>query len=241
MKKILKSIVAMLMAAFLCTGTSEVATAVASEVATKGVDGIDVSHHQGIINWKKVADNNFSFVYIKVTEGASYIDPMAVTNIKGAKAAGMNVGVYHFFRMTSTPAAQFKNFKKILDKYDFDLIPMVDVESRDKADTDTYRQALSTFLNMIESKYGVVPMIYGTNRSYNELCGTAFDGKYPLYIGRYGSNRPVVKGKSVYTIWQYSEHGKVSGISKDVDLCRFRKGCGLKDILWNSQSVRRPR
>lgn len=199
------------------------------------IDGIDVSHHQKEINWKKVAEKNLSFVYVKVSDGATYIDNRGDYNIRHAQAAGLKVGVYHFFQMSSTPEDQFKTFSRVIDRYDLDLIPMVDVECKVNGDIGAFHKALHSFLDMIEEKYDVVPMIYGTNRSYNELCGTDFDGKYPLYIGRYGQNRPVVKGVSVYTIWQFSEHGRVNGISTDVDLCRFRPGCSVKDITWNKK------
>ena len=68
------------------------------------VDGIDVSNHNGSIKWDKVAadEKGISFVYIKSTEGATYSDPRFHENAKGATAAGLHVGAYHYFRMTSS-------------------------------------------------------------------------------------------------------------------------------------------
>jgi lysozyme len=74
-------------------------------------------------------------------------------------------------------------------------------------------------------------MIYGTQRSYNTYC--APEPKYNnlhLYIGRYGQNAPEIEGEGSYTIWQYSENGKINGIPKAVDLARFSKGYNLADI-----------
>ena len=196
------------------------------------VDGIDVSNHNGSIKWDKVAadEKGISFVYIKSTEGATYSDPRFIENARGAKAAGLHVGAYHYFRMTSSAHEQFKNFKRALDSVPFDLIPMVDVETRDKKPVDEFRDSLSIFIRLVEDTYGIHPAIYGTNRSYSELCGNHFDVKYPLYIGRYGSSAPVVPGKSHYTVWQYSEKGRVDGIEKNVDLCRFHPKCSLEDL-----------
>ena len=87
--------------------------------------GIDVSHHNGKINWEQVPD--VEFVYIKATEGATYVDPMFLQNIKGAKARKLQVGAYHYFRTTSSVQKQFENYKKHVKKSDIDLIPMVDV------------------------------------------------------------------------------------------------------------------
>ena len=196
------------------------------------INGIDVSNHNGSINWDKVAadKNGVSFVYIKSTEGATYTDPRFVENAKGATAAGLHVGAYHYFRMTSSTHEQFKNFKRALDSVPFDLIPMVDVETRDKKPVAVFRDSLAVFIKLLENEYGIHPAIYGTNRSYNELCGNHFDLKYPLYIGRYGSNAPIVSGKSHYTVWQYSEKGRIDGIEKDVDLCKLNPECSLDNL-----------
>lgn len=193
--------------------------------------GIDVSHHQGKIDWVRVAEYSPAFVYIKATEGATYTDSHYHSNSKGAIDAGLKTGAYHFFRMTSSVDEQFDNFIKAIDAYPHQLIPMVDVETADGCSKHDLRKKLKQFLDKLEKRYGVAPMIYGTNRSYNELCGTAFDSKYPLYIGRYGSNAPIVKGKSIYTIWQFSETGRVPGIPKPVDLCRFHKEKNVDDIM----------
>lgn len=97
---------------------------------TKDVAGIDVSRYQGNVNWEKVKKTlpKGSFVYVKCTEGATYIDPKCKTLAKGAKASGYRVGGYHFFRMSSSAHEQFRHFKKILDAIGPNLIPMVDVE-----------------------------------------------------------------------------------------------------------------
>lgn len=206
-----------------------------------GFNGIDVSHHNGIINWSKVSNEapNIQFVYIKATDGATWQDPLYLNNATGARKVGFRIGVYHFFRMTSSAHDQFTNFSNMLDSSPFDLIPMVDVETRDNAEIGSFRDSLKVFLDLIEEHYHVVPMIYGTNRSYNELCGDAFDGKYPLYIGRYGDNVPIVRGHSRYTIWQYTEEGSISGIDKHVDLCRFNPESNIDDIIMSTTHLNR--
>lgn len=198
---------------------------------TKDVMGIDVSHHQGKIDWNKLSDNNkIGFVYIKATEGSSYKDPMFLTNASKAKESGLLVGAYHFFRMTSSPEEQFRNFKKQIDKIGIDLIPMVDVETADKHSRKDVQKNLQTLLDLLEKEYGKKPMIYGTNRSYNELCAPEFNS-YPLYIGRYGDNCPVITGKGHYTIWQYTEKGNVDGCDKPIDLCKFHQDCNINMII----------
>lgn len=196
------------------------------------VDGIDVARYQKEINWTQVSKSlkPSSFVYIKCTEGATYTDPMYEENARAAKKSGLHVGGYHYFRMTSSAHEQFKNFKKALDIIPFDLIPMVDVEGNDGKPKKELQDSLQTFLNLLEKEYGKKPMIYGTQRSYNTYCAPRFN-KYCLYIGRYGKDAPVVNGPSHYTIWQYTEKGKVHGIKTTVDLCKFHPEKDIKDIL----------
>ena len=203
-------------------------------VVPKDSVGIDVARYQGDIDWQTVSKEKILFVYIKATEGKTYTDPKFHQNIKGAQKAGLKVGAYHFFRMTSGARDQFNHFYSQVGKYKLDLIPMIDVEvpSKEVKSIPQVQDSLDVFIKLVTQKYGKKPMIYGTQSSYNTYC--APEPKYNnlhLYIGRYKSNiPPEINGKGSYTIWQYSEHGKINGIPKAVDLCRFRKGYGVKDI-----------
>lgn len=197
---------------------------------TKAEFGIDVSHHNGDIDWDKVSSTPLLFVYIKATEGASHMDKKYFKNFNGAKSVGYKVGSYHFFRMTSSAHAQFENFKKVAIADQQDLIPMVDVETSDKHSPKELRDSLNVFIGLIKKHYGRAPMIYATNRSYNELCG-GYYSSYHLYIGRYGKKSPQIKGKGQYTIWQYTESGHINGIPKPVDKAKFNPQYSLKDII----------
>jgi lysozyme len=194
--------------------------------------GIDVSHHNGKIDWKKVHDEytNLQFVYIKCTEGTTYKDQTCITNAKEAKKQGFLIGGYHYFKMTSSAHCQFQNFKSMLDLMKTDLIPMVDVETFDGKEKQEGQDSLQVLLNLLEQEYGVTPMIYGTNHSYNKYCAPRFN-KYPLYIGRHGDKPPVITGSGHYTIWQYTDKGIMRGIKKKVDLCQFHPKKTINDIL----------
>lgn len=191
--------------------------------------GIDVARYQGDIDWQTVSKEKILFVYIKATEGKTYTDPKFHQNIKGAQKAGLKVGAYHFFRMTSGAREQFNHFYSQVSKYKLDLIPMIDVEKDDGKPKSQLQDSLDVFIDLVVKKYGKKPMIYGTQRSYNTYCAPKYNNLH-LYIGRYNTKGPEINGKGSYTIWQYSEHGKINGIPKAVDLCRFRKGYGVKDI-----------
>jgi len=190
--------------------------------------GIDVSHHNGEIKWEEVPD--VMFVYIKATEGATYVDPMYRRNIKGAKAKKLRVGAYHYFRTTSSVQKQFENYKQHVRKEDIDLIPMVDVEECRNWSTKQFQDSLILFIQLVKSHYGKAPMIYSVNTFYNRYCAPRFDN-YHLMIGRYGDEEPFIKGRGTYTIWQKSQTGKLTGIPKNVDIDVFCKEVLFDKIL----------
>ena len=186
--------------------------------------GIDVSNHQGRIDWSLVSkDENIKFVYIKASEGATYTDKSYTYNITEARKNGLKCGSYHYLRNTSRIAAQFENFKATAKKDMQDLIPMVDVEEK------VHKDSIKLFCSLVEAYYGKRPAIYGTNRSYNTYCAPDFND-YILMIGRYGKKKPIIKGKGRYSIWQYSERGRIDGIKKAVDLDRIHPDFDLSEL-----------
>ncbi len=196
-------------------------------VTLKGYHGIDVSNHQGKIDWIQVAnDKNIQFVYIKATEGATYVDKSYSRNITEARKHGFKVGSYHYLRNTSIIKEQFINFKNVAAKESQDLIPMVDVEEH--VDKDS----IKLFCQLIESHYGKKPAIYGTNRSYNSFCAPDFND-YVLMIGRYGKKEPIIIGFGHYDIWQYSAKGSIPGIPKKVDLDRVHPDFNIAKLYLN--------
>lgn len=191
--------------------------------------GIDVSRYQKNIDWRKVKQNNISFVYIKATEGATHKDDHFEKNFAGAKEAGIAVGVYHFFRMTSSPQKQFDNFKQVVGSRRMDLIPMIDIETKDGHSKSQLQRNLDTFISLIKQHYGVLPMIYSSQVFYNRYLAPKYN-RYHLYLGRYNKLPPTIDGKGTYSIWQYTEHGKIDGISTAVDISRFHPKYNINAI-----------
>ncbi len=194
-------------------------------------DGIDISSHQGKIDWEKVSsDKDIRFVYIKATEGSTYRSPHYPDNITEARRSGLLVGSYHYLTSTSPIDRQFKNFSTFALKNIQDLIPMLDVEVRGNWSRSQLIDSVAKFCNLVEQHYGVKPMIYSTMGFYNKNLTPHFN-KYPLYIGRYSNEEPEINWKGEYTVWQYSETGIIPGIDAYVDLCRYRRGGWLDEIL----------
>ena len=201
-------------------------------VSSGKIFGIDVSHHQGDINWNKVKkwkDKSIQFVYIKATEGATYVDKTYEKNFKGAKEQKILTGSYHYFRTTSSVKDQFKNFIQTISKEDQDLIPLIDVEEKKNWNKKEFHKNFKEFLGLIENHFGQKPMIYTVNSFYNiNLSGKYND--YHFLIARYGKNSPNMRDKSNWTIWQFSETGKVDGIPKLVDIDVINSKFSLSDI-----------
>src|SRR5439155_21218837 len=68
------------------------------------LEGVDISHWNGTIDWSQVAASGERFVVMKATEGTGYVDPTYSSNRQGALAAGLVVTAYHFARPDLHPA-----------------------------------------------------------------------------------------------------------------------------------------
>lgn len=196
----------------------------------EGYRGIDVSHHQGKINWEQVAwGGDIKFAYIKATEGINHTDPTYKTNVSEAMRYGIPVGAYHFFRADRDGRSQFLHFADIVGN-NFDLVPMLDLEDSGGriSDIEGYRTEVEKFIRSCEEYYGVKPIVY-SNLSFmrDKVRPAATDchywaAWYPPGIRLLPSGRrrflKVTHPKENPIIWQYSDRGRIRGIRRDVDL-----------------------
>ncbi len=216
---------------------SVAADSVAEPPINMHYDGIDVSKYQGNIDWAKIAANDsIKFVYIKATEGATYVDPRFERNIREARKHGVRVGCYHFLRSSSTIADQFENIKKRIRRDEQHYVPMIDVETKGKWTDEELVDSLHALAVMIYEHYRCAPIIYTYSNFYNKYLSGMFTD-YPLFIARYTADEPVMNDGTKYVIWQFSEKGRVPGIAGNVDLNRFGPGYSEKDIRINSQHI----
>ena len=223
--------VAMLVACDNGSGKSEKDREVPLRNPSAAYDGIDISSHQGHIDWEKVSsDENIRFVYIKATEGSTYRSPHYPHNITHARRSGLLVGSYHYLTTTSSIDEQFENFSTFALRSIQDLVPMLDVEVRGNWSRSQLIDSVDKFCQLVKLHFGVKPMIYSTMGFYNKNLTPHFN-KYRLYIGRYSNAEPEINWEGEYTIWQYSETGIIPGIDAYVDLCRFNSNNWLEDIM----------
>ncbi|MGM1023405.1 MAG: GH25 family lysozyme [Bacillota bacterium] len=205
----------------------------------RNAQGIDVSHHQGNIDFKKVAADGISFVFIKATQGKSFRSSKFLQFVKAAKAAGLLIGAYHYVddSAISPEAARLEaaNFFKAIQAAGgievFDLPPVMDYESNKSGLSKAAVTAVAeAFLQEVERLTGVRPIVY----TYPSFIGN-FTGlsDYPLWIARYSATQVPsgASGWSRWYFWQYSDGSaggtlpsgtrKVAGIAGPVDLNEF--------------------
>ncbi|MBR6286877.1 MAG: glycoside hydrolase family 25 protein [Bacteroidaceae bacterium] len=187
-----------------------------------------MSRHNGVIDWERVPA--VEFVYIKATEGTTLVDSKYKRNVRGARARGFKVGAYHFFHPSKSATKQFENFRRHVKKRDIDLIPIVDVEVCEKQSRKQLQESLDVFIRLVKQHYGVAPMIYSSYTFYNRYCAPKFN-RYHLMIARYGNNPPYIIGNGTYTLWQYTEKGRLKGIRGRVDKSRFKSKHSVCSIM----------
>ena len=201
--------------------------------STPAFHGIDVSHHQGNINWATVAsDQRVGFVYIRASNGTRS-DKNYRSNIAAARKHGLLVGSYHFLNPNCPVNEQFNNFMRLVKAGEQDLVPVIDIEDVPELGVfwkpQQARNYLSEFIELVRKHYGVKPMIYTSNTFFTDYLGRAF-ADFPLFIARYGDTEPAPLNGANWTLWQFTRQGRVDGINHVVDLSRFNHGCGVGTI-----------
>lgn len=189
------------------------------------IHGIDVSYYQGKIDWHKVKamnedDVKVHFAFIKATEGVMLVDRYFQRNWREAAKAGIICGAYHFFRPRKSGKWQAKFFLQTVDVERGDLPPVVDVEELNGVPASKMRKELKEYVNYIEDKTGVKPIIYTGLSFYQDYLDGHFDN-YPLWIAHYYKAKLKISPKTKWHFWQHSDKAKVNGIGHVVDFNVF--------------------
>ena len=196
-----------------------------SLVVGSGTMGIDVSKWNGTIDWNAVKNSGVNYVIIRVgyrgsSQGALIEDPKFKTNIKGATAAGIKVGVY-FFTQAVDEVEAVQEASMVLDRisgYKISYPVFLDVEGSggrgDAIDSATRTAVCKAFCNTIKNA-GYTPGIYANKTWLSSKMDAGALSGYKIWLAQYAKT-PTYTGR--YDLWQYRSDGKVSGISGKVDL-----------------------
>lgn len=184
------------------------------------VRGIDVSHYQGDIDWKKVADSGkWQFVYIKATEGKDMTDSHFRANWEQAKSNGMLIGAYHFFTTQSTGSQQASHFIEEVPIEVASLPPVIDIEISLNKDVLLIRSEITTLADQLKQHYKQKPILYVTYDTFNTYIAGSFED-YEIWI-RDIVKHPSLKDNRAWTFWQFNNRGRISGIDAYVDINVF--------------------
>lgn len=181
---------------------------------TYPVRGIDVSNYQGDIDWKTLSANDISFAFIKATEGSSLVDPRFAFNFSEAQKTGIAVGAYHFFSYDSPAETQAELFIDTVAPFNGMLPPVIDLEfygnyEKNPPSREYVAKELGIMLNMIERHYGLKPIIYATERSYDLYISGAYS-EYDIWI-RDVYFDPILSDGREWTFWQYTNRERFEG------------------------------
>ncbi|GAA0078805.1 hypothetical protein UT300005_31840 [Clostridium sp. CTA-5] len=191
--------------------------------------GIDISNHNGDIDFDKVKKSGIELVYIKATEGTTYQDQYLEKNYSEALKQDLKVGFYHFLVGSSSPETQAENFYNNIVNKQNDLKPCLDIEVNN---FDVMDYALR-FINKFESLCNLPLCIYTGPYFANDNLDDRLV-KYACWIAHYGVDTPMQTKiwKNNYAGHQFTEKGRVDGINTYVDMNNFNE-----DILINNKKT----
>lgn len=185
------------------------------------IQGIDISHYQGEIDWNKLCNAMISkapvrFIFIKSTEGATMIDENFEDNFYQAREYGFIRGAYHFYSTKSSARDQAYHYLKHVHLEEGDLPPVLDVEHKpqDRSKED-FQKDILTWLHIVEDRYHVKPILYTYYKFKQEyLSDNRFDN-YPYWIAHYYVDKMEYTGE--WKFWQHTDAGRLNGIKGYVD------------------------
>lgn len=202
-------------------------------------NGIDVSIWQGEINYERVKNDGIEVVYIRSSEGASYVDPYYLRNYNNAKSNGLKIGFYHYLTATTVEEAieQADFFVSLVGGLEPDCRLAMDFEQFDGLGIEEINAISLAFLERVEQRSGKPVVIYSDSYNARDTFGEELAEKYPLWVAEYEVEEPESNGKwDTWIGFQYSSLGEINGINAKVDLDYF-----TEDIfLSNSSKIPTP-
>jgi lysozyme len=185
---------------------------------SKNIWGIDLSHHQGTINWDLIdRSEKPHFIFFKVTEGTTITDSKYSQHLENARKLNIPCGAYHFFSYQSDGKSQAKHFIKNARLQKGDLHPVLDVEvtRRTRRARMNITKEIKAFCTEIYKTFKVYPIIYCNERFYEKYLKVACKD-FNFWICDY-RKQPRIN----WVFWQHTDKGKVNGINGTVDRNRL--------------------
>ena len=193
---------------------------------------IDLSHHNGEVDFTRVRSAGVTAVIGKATQGSTYIDPNYAQNSKAATSAGLMWGAYHF-GVNGDGAAQADHLLGVTGSCPETLLVLDFEPNGGREATMTLDQARA-FVRRIHDRTGRWPGLY-SGSLLKDALGDHRDADLAqcwLWLAQYGPIAKVPANWPVWTLWQYTQNGVVDGVTGPVDRNRFNGGAAGLRRLW---------
>lgn len=196
--------------------------------------GVDISEYQDKINWEDVKEIEggypIEFAFIRASVGNDRADYKFKKYWKKAKEKGWVCGAYHYYRPNENSIEQADNFIKQVTLVEGDFPPVLDIEKLPRQQSiERLKVGLRRWLERVEQHYGVKPIIYSSESYYEDFLKDDFEN-YPFWIANYTAFYKDIDDE--WSLWQFSENGKVHGIKGPVDINIYNgTSVEMKDML----------
>lgn len=182
---------------------------------------IDISHHNGTVDFVKVKEDGIDGVIIRTGFGRKHsrqTDRCFETNYSGAKAAGLYVGAYHYCHASNAEEAvrEAEFMLEIMKGKSFELPVYGDFEEQGDLSESTCTEIVRAFCNRLESA-GAWAGIYSYDTFFRDKLPESIPERYTVWAARVENIFPKHVPKKHVHIWQNSWKGRISGIKGDTD------------------------
>lgn len=186
------------------------------------IKGVDVSNHQGAIDWSAVKNSGIGFAMLRIGYGWFNEDNMFRTNARGCEAVGLDYGayLYSYARNLAEAEIEAQGIINLIKQFNPTYPIVIDMEDADNwkrnngnPSNDMYVQICDLICRRIEEA-GYYAMIYANLDWFKNRINDRRLDRYDKWLAHWGVNQPGME----CGMWQYSDSGRVSGISGNVDV-----------------------
>ncbi|MEM8577149.1 MAG: GH25 family lysozyme [Pseudomonadota bacterium] len=191
------------------------------------VRGMDAARFQTSVDWARAKAVGIEFAFLKATEGGDLADPKFRDHWRGAGAAGIRRGAYHFYYFCTAPEVQAQWFIRNVRRTPGMLPPVLDMEWNPFSPTCTVRppaaevqRQMKIWLDIVEAHYGQRPIIYTAPDFYEDADLQNFRG-YEYWLRTTAKTPAQAYPGQPWRFWQYTATGTLPNTPGDVDINAF--------------------
>ena len=196
------------------------------------IKGINVSHHDGDIDWGELEKMKLNFIFIKATEGGDFIDNRFDSNWNSAIENSYAVGAFHYYKICTDWSLQADNFISKVPVTQGTLPPVIDLE--DEADcksVEDVKYELKMLISRLKQHYGQEPILYVNPIVPDSFYYKYIEGDFYDSVLWYRDKYKPATSERKWLFWQYNSKGIVSGLKPFTDLNLFQGSSHEFDIL----------